>query len=68
MRKLPKGCEMVFTDKARMINNKITKCNNENIKYYCETNQLFYCSKCSHEMAKRNSKLEFTSLKSFCPF
>lgn len=64
MRKKPSGCEMVFTDKKRMKNNKITKCNKKELKYYCKSNGLFYCNKCAHEMGQRNSALDFIKISS----
>jgi hypothetical protein len=64
MRKLPNGCEMVFSDKKRMVNGKMTKCNKKELKYYCYTNGLFYCNKCAHEMGQRNSALDFVKISS----
>jgi hypothetical protein len=63
-RKLPKGCEMVFTDIKRMKNGKVTKCNKKELKYYCKSNGLYYCNKCAHEIGQRNSALEFVKITS----
>lgn len=62
VRKPPLGCDMVFTDKARMVNGKVTKCNKKELKYYCKSNGLYFCNKCAHEMGQRNSALDFIKI------